>query len=275
MKKIITPLIVISILALLIFGGYWVIDGLFPKANPINVPSVSSVVSMAIAKNEMRKSGEPHEIASTDIDSILLQLSEAEPTRKMSVQDSPDAQIYYEIAVKTNERTHYFYVYEEDTVYIEIPYEGIYRATPEFLDFVSQHYESNKDNKTINVTENSVSEIGREEFNLPVEITEDDANKLSQIINSGVWKEEPTECESDCVINLKGSWTYYDSNSGTLNKYNFADMSIYSSADISFDSISDKGFSGKSLVLSDEDRITINAILEKYISLGITDIVKE
>lgn len=149
MKKTITPLIVILILALLIFGGYSVIDGLFPEANPINVPSVSSVVSMAIAKNEMRKAGEPHEIASTDIDSILLQLSEAKPTRKMSVQDSPDAQIYYEIAVKTKERTHYFYVYEEDTVYIEIPYEGIYRATPEFLDLVSRYYESNINQDTL------------------------------------------------------------------------------------------------------------------------------
>ena len=127
MKKIIIPIIVIVILAGLILGGYFVIDSLFPKADPINVPSASSVVSMTVKKNENRNDGDLREIANADVDSILSKLSEAEPTRKMSVQDSPDAKTYYEIAVKTNERTHYFYVYfENGDCYVEIPYEGIY-----------------------------------------------------------------------------------------------------------------------------------------------------
>ena len=127
MKKIIIPIIVIVILAGLILGGYFVIDSLFPKADPINVPSASSVVSLTVKKNEDRKDEEPREIADADIDDILSKLSEAEPTRKMSVQDSPDAKTYYEIAAKTDERTHYFYVYfDNGTCYVEIPYEGIY-----------------------------------------------------------------------------------------------------------------------------------------------------
>ena len=127
MKKIIIPIIVIVILAGLILGGYFVIDSLFPKADPINVPSASSVVSMTVKKNENRNDRDLREIANADVDSILSKLSEAEPTRKMSVQDSPDAKTYYEIAVKTNERIHYFYVYfENGTCYVEIPYEGIY-----------------------------------------------------------------------------------------------------------------------------------------------------
>ncbi|MBE6939012.1 MAG: hypothetical protein E7460_10825 [Ruminococcaceae bacterium] len=127
MKKAIIPIIAVIILAGTIFGGYLVIDGLFPKANPINVPFINAVISMTVAKNEMRKAGEPREIASTDVEGILTKLSEAEPTRKMSVQDSPDAQVNYEIAAKTAERTHCFYVYEEGGMcYVEIPYEGIY-----------------------------------------------------------------------------------------------------------------------------------------------------
>ena len=127
MKKIIIPIIAVIVLAALIGGGYLVMDSLFPKADPINVPSASSVVSMTVIKNESRQNGEPREIASADIDSILSLLSEAEPTRKMSVQDSPDAKTYYEIAAKTSERTHYFYVYfESGTCYVEILYEGIY-----------------------------------------------------------------------------------------------------------------------------------------------------
>lgn len=127
MKKIIIPIIVVVILAGVIIGGYFAINSLFPKANPINVPSASSVVSMTVIKNEMRKDGELCDIADADVDSVLAKLSKAEPTRKMSVQDSPDAKTYYEIAVETSERTHYFYVYfENGTCYVEIPYEGIY-----------------------------------------------------------------------------------------------------------------------------------------------------
>ena len=127
MKKIIIPIIVVVVIAALIGGSYLLIDSLFPKADPINIPSASSVVSMTVIKNESRQDGEPREIASADIDSILSLLYEAEPTRKMSVQDSPDAKTYYEIAVKTSERTHSFYVYfESGTCYVEIPYEGIY-----------------------------------------------------------------------------------------------------------------------------------------------------
>ena len=226
-------------------------------------PTVENVVSASLSYNN------EDEIAVSEgiFKELISGISKAEPTRKQSLNDYPTAEPFYVIAVKTQDREHRYFIYNEDTVYIEIPYEGIYLSTPEFLDFVSRYYESNKNYKTIKVTENSVSEIGREEFKLPVEITEDDAKKLSQIINNDVWKEEPTECESDCVINLKGYWTYYDSNSGTLNKYNFADVTSYSS--------SKQGIDGKSLVLSEEDKATVNAILEKYISLGITDIVTE
>ena len=127
MKKIVILVVALAIIAGLIIGGYLMIDSLFPKADPINVPSASSVVSMTVKKNENRNDGDLREIANADVDSILSKLSEAEPTRKMSVQDSPDAQTYYEIAAKTNERTHYFYIYfENGTCYAEIPYEGIY-----------------------------------------------------------------------------------------------------------------------------------------------------
>ena len=138
MKKILIPIIIVVILAGLILCAYFVIDSLFPKAAPINVPSASSVVSMTVKKNEDRKDEEPREIADADIDDILSKLSEAEPTRKMSVQDSPDAKTYYEIAVKTDERTYYFYAYEEGGIYyIEIPYEGIYTTDKGFLELLS------------------------------------------------------------------------------------------------------------------------------------------
>ena len=137
MKKIVILVVALAIIAGLIIGGYLMIDSLFPKADPINAPSASSVVSMTVKKNENRNDGDLREIANADVDSILSNLSEAEPTRKMSVQDSPDAQTYYEIAAKTNERTHYFYIYfESGTCYVEIPYEGIYTVDNELVNLL-------------------------------------------------------------------------------------------------------------------------------------------
>lgn len=106
MKKIIIPIIGVVIIIGLIIGGYLVIDHLFPKAEPITVSASNTVISMTVAKNEKRTAGEQREIESTDFDRVLSLLSKAAPTRKMSVQDSPDAQVYYQIAAKTNDRTH-------------------------------------------------------------------------------------------------------------------------------------------------------------------------
>ena len=159
MKKIIIPIIVIVILAGLILGGYFVIDSLFPKADPINVPSTSSVVSMTVKKNENRNDGDLREIANADVDSVLSKLSKAEPTRKMSVQDSPDAQTYYEITAKTSEKTHYFYVYfESGACYVEIPYEGIYTVDKGIVNLLpTGDYRSDEKVKIIN-TEADIDE---------------------------------------------------------------------------------------------------------------------
>lgn len=113
---------------------------------------------------------------------------------------------------------------------------------------------------TLEVMESTVAEVGRGLLNLPVEVTKEDADALSKIINSGSWIEEPTEYDRDCVINLKGHWMYYDSNSGILNKYDLSGMSYYSSIV--------QEVKGESLVVSETDRVTINSILQKYITLG-------
>lgn len=86
-KNWVIRILVVVIFAGVIGGGYFVFNSLFPKANPINVPSANSVVSMTVVKNEMRKDGELFNIARTDVDVVLAKLSEAVPTREMSVQD--------------------------------------------------------------------------------------------------------------------------------------------------------------------------------------------
>ena len=123
-----------------------------------------------------------------------------------------------------------------------------------------EEYEANKDVNIIQVTGNSVGELGSGALNQLVKISDEDGTTLSQIVNGSTWKEEPTDCVSDCLLVLNGDFLYYNSENGILNTHN------KSGATIHFNNGSNE--SEKSLVLSEEDRATVNAILEKYITLG-------
>ena len=69
---------------------------------------------------------------------ILQNIRNAEPTRKMSVNDYPVVDPYYSIEIETLERSYQYFVYSENSkVYIEIPYEGIYEANQRLLDLVA------------------------------------------------------------------------------------------------------------------------------------------
>ncbi|MBQ3509723.1 MAG: hypothetical protein IJA90_06900 [Peptococcaceae bacterium] len=145
-----------------------------------------------------------------------------------------------------------------------VGYDGYFHSiTSGELDraYIAGLFNSTKSTHTLEVTENSVGEIGRETFNLSVEISEEDANSLSEIINGATWKEGTTDCTSDCVITIKGHMAYYHSDCGTFNKYNLAEMSAYSSRV--------QEVNGKSVVLSEKDKITVNTILQKYITLSV------
>jgi len=121
-------------------------------------------------------------------------------------------------------------------------------------------YTEEQNSVTIEVTKNSVAETGRDRFTLPVAISDADAITLSQIIDRTEWHELVTESERDCVFNLGGKITYYDSITGTLCVYDLSEMSVYSSKK--------QNIKGKSAVLTENDRTTVNSILEKYITLA-------
>jgi len=127
--------------------------------------------------------------------------------------------------------------------------------------YAPPRYEDKLQSSYLEVAESTVAEIGRGTLKLAVEISEEDANSLSEIINGATWKEGTTDCTSDCVITLKGHMAYYHSDCGTFNKYNLAEMSAYSSRV--------QEVNGKSVVLSEKDKITVNTILQKYITLSV------
>ena len=119
-----------------------------------------------------------------------------------------------------------------------------------------------KREKTLSVTENYVSKPGKENGWLPIEITADDALTISNMLDSPLWQEGLSDCAHDCTINLKGIIYYYHSSCGSFEYVALSSVS-------SFSAIKPE-IKGKTMTLNEEEKETINAILEKYITLGDT-----
>lgn len=131
MKKII--IILILFLGLAPVGGYYALDHLFPKADPIICPDESELISVSVGTNSDVFSF----LDSTEYSEILSNLSAAEPKRTMSVNDYPSVRPYYILVLTTATREYRYFIYEERAqVYIEIPYEGIYGSDKQLLDLI-------------------------------------------------------------------------------------------------------------------------------------------
>ena len=127
---------IIAVIGVVLIGGVLVVDSIFPKAPPINCPSGEDVISVSISQNN-----DFVEIGAPMNKDILQNIRNAEPTRKMSVNDYPVVDPYYSIEIETLERSYQYFVYSENSkVYIEIPYEGIYEANQRLLDLVADSF---------------------------------------------------------------------------------------------------------------------------------------
>ena len=136
-KKSVARLSVIVIAIVLIAGGCYIFNDIFPKAKSIGFPAVESISSVYTSCN------------STDVSTVLSKgsyanlieyISSAKPTRKQSLNDRPTVFPYYMVGIKTSEREYRYFIYEEGTqVYIEMPYEGIYTSDMQLFQYVSKH----------------------------------------------------------------------------------------------------------------------------------------
>lgn len=86
-------------------------------------------------------------------------------------------------------------------------------------------------------------------------LSEEDLRAVSDIIEGREWTEGLSDCATDCQLYVGGLIMSYHSSCGTLNM-------------VTPSHISHKEPEGKSLNLSDEETEKLNAILEKYVTLG-------
>lgn len=130
-------IIIIALLGIAVIGGYAILNNIFPKADPIKFPDTESITAITL----IQKDGSSVAVETADFGEILKNITNAQPTRTMSVNDYPTAKTYYTIEVDTAARQYRYFLYAENSqVYIELPYEGIYKANQQFLDFVLEYF---------------------------------------------------------------------------------------------------------------------------------------
>ena len=128
MKK--SKIIVISCLifvVLLFVSAYLIYDSLFPKAPPIEFPSLDQDIKMIFEYPDGTVEEILHESTFTGHSGFHDHLMRAKPTRIMSVNDYPAGEEYTKISFVCSYKTYTYYLYEKNgTTYIEVPYEGVY-----------------------------------------------------------------------------------------------------------------------------------------------------
>ena len=130
-------IIIIALLGIAVIGGYAILNNIFPKADPIKFPDTESITAITL----IQKGGSSVAVENTDFGEILKNITNAQPTRTMSVNDYPTAKTYYTIEVDTAARQYRYFLYaEKSQVYIELPYEGIYKSNQQFLDFIADYF---------------------------------------------------------------------------------------------------------------------------------------
>ena len=130
-------IIIIALLGIAVIGGYAILNNIFPKADPIKFPDTESITAITL----IQKDGSSVAVETADFGEILKNITNAQPTRTMSVNDYPTAKTYYTVEVDTAARQYRYFLYAENSqVYVELPYEGIYKANQQFLDFVLEYF---------------------------------------------------------------------------------------------------------------------------------------
>ena len=131
-------LIVLVIFICIIAGVIYLYNEIFPKAEPINLPQIESVVSVALSYNT---SDATLPISNENFENLLEYISTAKPTRRDASSDYPTEKSYYCIAVQTFEREYRYFIYKDGGYYIETPYEGVYETEAELFNSILSYYE--------------------------------------------------------------------------------------------------------------------------------------
>ena len=137
-KYIILTIVLIVCVGMLA-GTVYLFNDIFPKAEPIKHPETDEIVSVTLSCNTPDAT---IPMSKKYYEDLIRYISEAKPTRKQSLNDTPTSGAYYGVEIQTGEKQYRYFVYEEgEQVYIEMPYEGIYEAEDKLFNIVLKYFE--------------------------------------------------------------------------------------------------------------------------------------
>ena len=135
MKKTLVVLLVLIVLGSV--SGYCIINSVFPKASPISYPLTEEITSISLYENNNNSVT----INKEALEPILQEFLNVKPTRKMSVNDYPTVGNYYMLEIEASQRFYRYFIYQEGTqMYIELPYEGIYKINNQLYDSLKLYF---------------------------------------------------------------------------------------------------------------------------------------
>ncbi|MFI3230814.1 MAG: DUF5301 domain-containing protein [bacterium] len=131
MRKKVILFIIISMMVIA-SSAYMIFNNTFSLANQIDYPNEKYIISFSALYDN-----EPIELSEMALGSILVYIKTAEPTRKRSLNDIPDTRPYFEVIIDKDDGQYKYFIYEKsNTIYLEIPYYGIYVVDDYVLDLL-------------------------------------------------------------------------------------------------------------------------------------------
>lgn len=138
MKRKVWGYVLLFLGMLLVILGYCLFNRIFPKAKPIRTPELNNIRSVSVAIN----TEEGFLINDVNMEGLLEEIRDVKPTRMQSLNDYPTCRPFYQLEIKTEERTFRYFIYEEgEEIYVEVSYEGVYAADIKLFDFVLNYFE--------------------------------------------------------------------------------------------------------------------------------------
>ena len=132
-------LLIVLILCIGLFSSVVYLFTIFsPMASPIRYPENTDILSVMIGCNTSNVTIPMNE---ESYDTLFAYIKESKPTRKQSVNDFPYIRPYYCLIVETEEMQYYYFVYQEgEETYIEMPYQGIYKAESQLYRMILNYF---------------------------------------------------------------------------------------------------------------------------------------
>ncbi len=119
--------------------GVYLYNALLPMAKPIQVPEQENITSTVLLGFRTEDISVP--ITQENLEPLLSCLRNAKPTRIQAWNDYPTVWPFWSIEITTEAVPYRYFLYQDDEfVYIEIPYEGIYKADTELLNIVAPYF---------------------------------------------------------------------------------------------------------------------------------------